>query len=131
MTLVNLPRFSKQKCRIMLSSIQRADMRDWGSDFGKCLKQKSVRQETTKFKTGTLSLILYTTNDIVQKISVSFQHGDMLEFKKINSSDKDEEVQQSEYESFESDSDNKIEQENHTDYQCIDMKNSPECLIFM
>jgi hypothetical protein len=106
-------------------------MRDWGSDFGKCLKQKSVRQETTKFKTGTLSLILYTTNDIVHKISVSFQHGDMLEFKKINSSDKDEEVQQSEYESFESDSDNKIEQENHTDYQCIDMKNSPECLIFM
>lgn len=57
MTLVNLLRFSKQKCRIMLSSIQRADMRDWGNDFGKCMKQKSVRQETPKFKTHFLSSI--------------------------------------------------------------------------
>ena len=63
---------------------------------------------------------------------VSFQHGDFLESRNINSSDKDEEVQQSEYDSSESDSDNEIEQEStDMDYQCIDMKDIPECLSFM
>ena len=36
-------------------------MRKWANDHGKCVRQRTVRQETTKFKAGTLPLNMYET----------------------------------------------------------------------
>ena len=33
--------------------------RQWPKDHGKCVRQRTVRQETTKFKAGTLPLNMY------------------------------------------------------------------------
>ena len=36
-------------------------MRKWANDHGKCVRQRTVRQETTKFNAGTLPLNMYET----------------------------------------------------------------------
>ena len=39
-------------------------MKIWAAEYGKCVNQKSVRQETTQYKAGTLPLNMYQTRDI-------------------------------------------------------------------
>ena len=34
-------------------------MRDWANEYGRAVRQRSIRQETTKFKAGTLPLNMY------------------------------------------------------------------------
>ena len=36
-------------------------MRNWANTHGKCVRQRIVRQETTKYKAGTLPLNMYQT----------------------------------------------------------------------
>jgi hypothetical protein len=45
---------------VHLSDEEKQRMREWAIDYGKCVRQKSVRQENTKFKAGTLPLYMYT-----------------------------------------------------------------------
>jgi len=45
------------KCNMVLQNRQL--MRDWASSNGKCVRQRTIRQETTKFKAGTLPLNMY------------------------------------------------------------------------
>ena len=46
-------------------------MIEWATTNGKTVRQRSVRQETTMFKSGTLPLIIYRTSDY-PKDKVSF-----------------------------------------------------------
>ena len=43
-------------------------MRKWARDHGKCVRHRTVRQETTKYKAGTLPLNMYQTSDILQSV---------------------------------------------------------------
>ena len=44
-------------------------MRQWAKDHGKCVRQRTVRQETTKFKAETLPLNMYeSTKQIGEKL---------------------------------------------------------------
>ena len=42
-----------------MDSNQQQMMREWAVQHGKCVRQRTVRQETTKFKAGTLPLNMY------------------------------------------------------------------------
>ena len=46
-------KLTPNQCEIMLG---------WANEFGKCVRQKTVRQETTMFKAGTLPLNMYPKN---------------------------------------------------------------------
>lgn len=45
-----------------LNARQKDQMREWASDNGRAIRQRSVRQETTKFKGGTLPLNMYRSS---------------------------------------------------------------------
>ena len=49
-------------------------MRKWARDHGKCVKQRTVRQETTKYKAGTLPLNMYQTSDTLQSVGERIDH---------------------------------------------------------
>ena len=40
-------------------------MREWAVQHGKCVRQRTMRQETTKFKVGTMPLNIYRPADSV------------------------------------------------------------------
>jgi len=46
-----------------LNSTQEQIMREWAVQHGKCVRQRTVRQETTKFKAGTSPLNMYRPAD--------------------------------------------------------------------
>ena len=62
MTKQNLP---------VISSADQDLMRKLANTHGKCVRQRTVRQETTKYKAGTLPLNMYQT---------AFHWGERLEF---------------------------------------------------
>ena len=43
-------------------------MRKWARDHGKCVRQRMVRQEMTKYKAGTLHLNMYRASDTLQSV---------------------------------------------------------------
>ena len=45
-----------------LNDRERAVMLEWAANSGKAIRQRTVRQETTKFKAGTLPLNMYATS---------------------------------------------------------------------
>ena len=47
--------------RDVTSSADQDLMRKWANTHGKCVRQRTVRQETTKYKAGTLPLNMYQT----------------------------------------------------------------------
>ena len=52
----------KEKSRFPFSTTADQDlMRNWANTQGKCVRQRTVRQETTKYKAGTLPLNMYQT----------------------------------------------------------------------
>ncbi|MES9881338.1 MAG: hypothetical protein ABW185_10700 [Sedimenticola sp.] len=59
MPLCDVPKVSKLGPKTELSQTEQKLMRNWATDFGKCVRQRTVRQETTKFKAGTLPLNMY------------------------------------------------------------------------
>ena len=54
-----------------MSSADQDLMRNWANTHGKCVRQRTVRQETTKYKAGTLPLNMYQT---------AIHRGERLEF---------------------------------------------------
>ena len=63
MHLSEFPKMRQQSHPSMSKSDQEL-MRSWARDNGKCVRQRTVRQETTKFKAGTLPLNMYEQNEI-------------------------------------------------------------------
>ena len=55
----------------VMSSADQDLMRNWANTHGKCVRQCTVRQETTKYKAGTLPLNMYQT---------AVQRGERVEF---------------------------------------------------
>ena len=45
----------------VMSSADQDLMRNWANTHGKCVRQRTVQQETTKYKAGTLPLNMYQT----------------------------------------------------------------------
>ena len=45
-----------------LTKQQQSEMLEWANEHGRCVRQRSVRQETTKFKAGTLPLNMYAND---------------------------------------------------------------------
>ena len=54
-------------------------MMEWAATNGKAVRQRSVRQETTMFKAGTLPLNMYRTSDYPKDIKVSFSPNEVEE----------------------------------------------------
>ena len=55
-----------------LNSCEKELMREWAENYGKAVRQRTVRQETTMFKAGTLPLNMYATS-VAQNEKVTFQ----------------------------------------------------------
>ena len=68
--LQDIPRMTQQNLLVMSSAHQDL-MRNWANTHGKCVRQRTVRQETTKYKAGTLPLNMYQT---------AIHRGEWLEF---------------------------------------------------
>ena len=45
-----------------LNNSEQVLMREWAANYGKAVRQRTVRQETTMFKAGTLPLNMYATS---------------------------------------------------------------------
>ena len=61
--------FIVKRDHVFLSSVirklndrERGVMLEWAANNGKAIRQRTVRQETTKFKAGTLPLNMYATS---------------------------------------------------------------------
>ena len=46
-------------------------MRFWAKRFGKCVRQRNVRQDNTKDRAGTLPLNLYETQTVLNPLDLS------------------------------------------------------------
>ena len=57
--LCDIPNVDHLAPKRVLNSAEQTVMRKWAKDFGKSVHQRTVRQETTKFKAGTLHLNMY------------------------------------------------------------------------
>ena len=61
-SLQEMLRLPHLKWGIRLNLKQEELMRDWAVQHGKCVRQRTVRQETIKFKSGTLPLNMYCSS---------------------------------------------------------------------
>lgn len=68
--LQDFPRMMQQNLPVMSSADQDL-MRNWANTHGKCVRQRTIRQETTKYKAGTLPLNMHQT---------AVHRGERLEF---------------------------------------------------
>ena len=80
--LQDFPRMTQQKQPFMSLADQDL-MRNWAKSHGKCVRQRTVRQETTKYKAGTLPLNMYQT---------AVQRGERLEFVPVENEDNGEQL---------------------------------------
>ena len=71
--LQDFPRITQQNLPVMSSADQDL-MRNWANTHGKCVIQRAVRQETTKYKAGSLRLNMYQT---------AVHRGERLEFSPV------------------------------------------------
>ena len=56
---------------VSMSDVHQNVMREWARDNGKSVRQRTVRQETTKYKLGTLPLNMYQSEEqIGEKVSL-------------------------------------------------------------
>ena len=60
--LNTLPRMSHLKPTRKLKNGKQVLMKEWAANYGKALRRRAVRQETTMFKAGTLPLNMYATS---------------------------------------------------------------------
>ena len=67
-----IPKLEHLKARTELNRQEKDLMIEWAANNGKAARQRSVRQETTMFKAGTLPLNMYRTSDY-PKDKVSFR----------------------------------------------------------
>ena len=66
-----IPKLEHLKARRELNRQEKDLMTEWATNNGRAARQRSVRQETTMFKAGTLPLNMYRTSDY-PKDKVSF-----------------------------------------------------------
>ena len=57
-----------------LTKEQEQVMREWANDHGCCVRQRSVRQETTMFKAGTLPLNMYQKQPVIPQERIILPH---------------------------------------------------------
>ena len=76
-------KFSKDDFPIM-SSADHDLIRNWAKSHGKCVRQRTVRQETTKYRAGTLPLNMYQT---------AVQRGERLEFVPVENEHNEEQLE--------------------------------------
>ena len=57
--LYTIPRMSHLKPMRQLNAREKDQIREWASDNGRAVHQRSMRQKTTRFKAGTLPLNMY------------------------------------------------------------------------
>ena len=76
--LTALPRMSHLKPTRKLNNGELVLMREWAANHGKAVRQRTVRQETTMFKAGTLPLNMYATS-VPQNEKVRFPQTKPLE----------------------------------------------------
>lgn len=118
-----------------LSSGEKETMKNWASDYGKCVRQRTVRQETTKFKAGTLPLNMY-------QATVSQKHGNKVSFDSVpeetpegilessvanvaaNMEDKESNVKEDEYDSDSSEYDIQDQSSEYDSDSSVDETNS-------
>ena len=67
-----------------MSSADQDRMKNWAKSHGKCVRQRTVRQETTKYKAGTLPLSMYQT---------AVQRGERLEFVPVENEDNEDKLE--------------------------------------
>ena len=53
---------------LLMSPEDKGMMRKWARDHGKCVRQRTVRQETAKCKAGTLPLNMYQISDTLRSV---------------------------------------------------------------
>ena len=114
MPLSSLSAMEHLKPKALLSKDQEREMHEWAQDYGKCVRQRSARQQTTMYNTGTLPLNIdenatYSTNS------------EQFTFPSISEEGHKDYDQVSEYDS-ETDVDDTEEMDNDID--------TPECLSF-
>lgn len=73
MTLCDMPVIQHLSPKANVSADNQLIMRNWAKDFGKCVRQRTVRQETTKFKAGTLPLNMYKKSNVKPGEKILFQ----------------------------------------------------------
>ncbi len=59
LTISDVPKLKHPKINQALRKEDIEKMKSWATDHGKCVKQRTIRQETTKYKCGTLPLNMY------------------------------------------------------------------------
>ena len=60
---------------VSMSDVHQDVMREWARDNGKSVRQRTVRQETTKYKSGTLPLNMYQSEEQIGE-KVKFESSD-------------------------------------------------------
>ena len=73
-----IPKLEHLKARRELNRQEKDLIIEWATNNGKVARQRSVRQETTMFKAGTLPLNMYRTSDYPRN-KVSFSHNPLEE----------------------------------------------------
>jgi hypothetical protein len=66
MGLQDLPKMTPLQPQQKLHKVQQTQMREWANEHGKCVRQRSVRQQTTMFSAGTLPLNMHKKENILQ-----------------------------------------------------------------
>ena len=64
---------------VSMSNVHQDYMREWARNNGKTVQQRTVRQETTKYRSGTLPLNMYQTEE---QMGEKLQMGQVLIGKK-------------------------------------------------
>lgn len=64
-TIQEIPKMDRLFPRQNLSQEMKQKMRDWANDHGKCVRQRTVRQQSTMFNAGTLPLNMYENNSSI------------------------------------------------------------------
>jgi len=84
-----------------LNDRERESMLEWAANNGKAVRQRTVRQETTMFKSGTLPLNMYATSgQPEEKITMKRSLGrpvERLESRKDRDGTEQDDEQESEY----------------------------------
>ncbi|CAC5367878.1 unnamed protein product [Mytilus coruscus] len=92
---------------LTLTKDQENEMREWAMDFIKCVRQRSIRQQTTMYNTGTLSLNMYN-NRPKNTTRVAFQQTDVEMQEVVTSDSVDEHGQFDQVSEYDSDSDEEM-----------------------
>ncbi|CAC5395641.1 unnamed protein product [Mytilus coruscus] len=104
MPLSALHVMSHLKPLLTLTKDQENEMREWAMDFGKCVRQRFIRQQTTMYNTGTLPLNMYI-NRPNNTTRVAFQQTDVEMQEVVTSDSVDENYQFDQVSEYDSDSD--------------------------